>query len=106
MPLKQITLRRWEVAGAFLFNVVAIVVVTVLLTHLWRVTNHQARQNNAALCALRNHFGFTVSEIDHRLKDRRVPKGAFDRQELLTFRDEYEQTYRALGVIRCPPPLP
>jgi len=42
-PLKPLTFRRWQVTGAFVVNVVAIVVVTILLTNLIRENHDRVR---------------------------------------------------------------
>jgi hypothetical protein len=39
-PMKKVRARRWEVVGAFLFNVIAVVVVAVIITHNSSKTNH------------------------------------------------------------------
>ena len=38
-PMKQISVWRWEILAAFLFNVISVVVVSILLTH--SVDNNQ-----------------------------------------------------------------
>jgi len=111
MPLKIIPLKRWEVAIAFLFNVISLVVVAFLLTHQinidhsFGIVNRRLAQEGVAshkvICAQKVINELQVSNSRKFLKAN--PKGfdGLSPTDLRTSLKILENAQKAYSSINC-----
>ena len=95
-PMKLVTVRRWEIALAFLVNVVSLIVVTVLLTNAIHANHHALRElrdtkaNVSALersnCALRDFLLVAARARTVAASHESAVQARIDRRTARTYR--------------------